>query len=164
MAFSGSGFGTLSRDFGSLAAGTAVSTSLDIQDFDVAGSFDLVDLGPVRISPGLGLDFMGVDMTVRGIGTERIDERYTLPFLFLQGEVGLGPLGAVVDLAASDLELGGHDMESLDVSGMLVYGATVFEAYVGYRSKSFEAFSDDPPRRAVDLDLRGWFLGVGASF
>ena len=89
-----------------------------------------------------------------------------LPYLFLQGEVDIGPLGAVVDLGWSDIELGGQDMSMLDASAMLTFEPAAFvELHAGYRLKSFEGTAGGgPDRRAVDLTTRGFFVGGGFSF
>jgi hypothetical protein len=161
------GRGVLGEAFGSLSGGTVVQSDLALTDADVALSFDLLDLGPVRLSPGLGFDVYDVDLEVAGAsGRERLAETYELPYVFLQGEVDLGPVGAVVDLGWSDLELGGQDMAMLDASAMLTFEPAAFvEFHAGYRFKSFEGSeSSGPDRRSVDLTTRGFFVGGGFSF
>lgn len=166
LAFHGTGDGALGQPFGGIGGGTPVASDLDVFDFDVAASWDVIDIGPVRISPGLGVDFFDVDMAVTGSGTTTgFSSTYELPFVFLQGEVELGPLGAVAELGWSDLEIGDDDMELVDLSLMLVYQpAALLEVYAGYRTKSFEALSTDGAARSVDLDLEGWFIGGGVRF
>ncbi|MDA1221649.1 MAG: hypothetical protein O3B85_06480 [Planctomycetota bacterium] len=161
------GRGVLGDGFGSLPAGTTVSSDLDLTDADLAVSLDLFDLGPVRISPGIGFDIYDVDLDVAGAGArERLSETWELPYLFLQGEVDIGPLGAVVDLGWSDIELGGQDMSMLDAAAMLTFEPAAFvEFHAGYRLKSFEGTAGGgPDRRAVDLTTRGFFVGGGFSF
>lgn len=162
------GRGVLGDAFGALVAGSTVQSDLSLTDADLAVSLDLLDLGPVRISPGLGFDVYDVDLDVTdGSGaTEVLSETYELPYLFLQAELDLGPVEAVADLGWSDLELGGQDMAMLDVSAMLSFTPAPFvEFHAGYRFKSFEGTtSSGADRRGVDLTTRGFFVGGGFSF
>ena len=166
MGFNGSGAGTLAAPFGSIGQGTTVSSQLDVFDVDLAASWDLVDVGPVRISPGLGYGIYDVSLGVTGGGaSEKIAEVYQVPYLFLQGEVEFGPAGAVVDLGWTDIKISDDDMQMVDLSAMLyVQPGAMLELYAGFRSKSFQAESSGGPRRVVDFDLQGWFLGGGVRF
>ena len=92
--FTGSGYrvqdqasGTLSAAFGSIPANTPVETDLDLQIYKVAVSLDLIDIGPVRVSPGLAADIVVSDTSITGSSVaEDLDGTIPIPMLFVQSE------------------------------------------------------------------------------
>lgn len=167
--YSESGSGTLNADFGDIVVGTTVNSSLDLLNIKGALTFDLLDFGVFRLSPGIGLDFFDVDMTVRApsVGqTEEISSLAPVPMLFAQGEVEVGPFAAIVDGGWISVDLDEGDGEYWDVEGLLrlTPGAGV-EIFGGYRWISIDVQGNDEGQEfAADLELQGWFVGGGLRF
>jgi hypothetical protein len=167
--FSESGSGRLTGSFGDIVAGTDVASSLDLLNLKTALTFDVLDTGVVRISPGIAIDLFTVDAQVTEALTstsERIDEVLPVPMLFAQGEVDLGVVSGTLDLGFLDVDLGDIGGTYFDLEAMIsVEPFEAVEFYAGYRYISLDADgTSDGQDMIADLLLRGWFIGGGVHF
>ena len=172
--FTGSGYrvkdqasGTLRADFGSIPANTAVRTDLDLQIYKVAATLDLIDIGPVRISPGLAADIVLSNTSIAGASVaEDLDGTIPVPMLFVQGEVDFSILEMVVDLGWLDGNYGNYSGNVLDAEAMLrVKPLAMLQVFVGYRATLLDISRDENgDSDRIDLDFRGWTAGVGVQF
>lgn len=167
--YSDSGSGTLNATFGDISVGTPVNTELDLLNIKGALAFDLLDFGAFRLSPGIGVDFFDVDMTVRApsVGqTEQLTSMAPVPMLFAQTEVDLGPIAAVVDGGWISLDLDEGEGDYWDIEGLLrLVPGGGFEVFGGYRWISIDVLGNDNGQEfAADLELQGWFVGGGFAF
>ncbi|MFO1054216.1 MAG: hypothetical protein U1F36_18515 [Planctomycetota bacterium] len=167
--YSQSGNGTLQASFGDLSAGIDVTSDVDLTNAKVAVTFDLLDLGVVRISPGLGADLFKVQARVTEISTgtfEDVDELLPVPMLFLQSEGRFGPLSAELDLGYLDVDLGDTGGTYFDLEALVAYDLTAqIELNAGYRYISMDANGkSDGQDLTADLTLQGWFIGGGIRF
>ena len=170
--YSQSGRGVLTGSFGDITAGTAVDSDIDLLNAKTALTFDVRDISPVRISPGIGVDLFDIDATVApldqnlGIEAETIDELIPVPMLFLQAEVDVDYVGAILDVGGFQANIDDFEGTFFDIEA-LVYVRPVdhLEITAGYRyiSLDFEGRPEDQDVDA-DLNLSGWFIGGGVSF
>ena len=161
--------GILAADYGDIPVGSSVNTDMDLTSLKAAVHFDLFNLGPIRISPGLGVNLLAVDIESRStIATinEQVDESVPIPMVFLQAEVDLGVIDAVVDLGYLDVDVGNVRGSMIDVEAIARWRPiSHFEAFVGYRLILLEADGDsDGQNFLFDLALNGWIIGVGIHF
>ena len=163
------GTGLLEASFGDLAAGTLVTSDLRLGAAKAAVTFDVIDVGGFRLSPGIGVDLLELDATVSSQSiaqSERVDEILPMPLVVLQGEVDFGPAAVVVEVGGMDVELGDLGGQVWDAEAMLSLRPTsIIELFAGYRWISVDAhgLSSDRDFR-TDFELQGWFAGGGFTF
>jgi len=167
--FSDSGQGRLQVDFGNISAGTDVSTDLDFINGKLALTFDILDLGPVRLSPGVGVDVFDLDMDVSettGGTSESISEILPVPMLFAQAELDLQVVGLIVDFGGSGFNTTEADGRFYDVEALVyVRPAAALELFAGYRWINFNVDGEsDGQQFDADLTFQGWLVGGGVSF
>jgi len=167
--FQSSGSGQLGAGFGGIPAGVAVNSDIDILNVKGAVTFDLLDLGIVRVSPGFAIDYTDMDFEVRQVGSvtrERLQVQVPAPLGYVQGEIDLGPVAANIDLGAMRVKLDQVDGTYIDFEAMLRYEPSDnFELIGGYRiiTVDGEGFVDGQAYD-VDVELAGWFIGGGFTF
>lgn len=169
--YSQTGRGTLDGDtqFGDLIGGTQVSTALSFTNVKAAAHFDLLNLGVVRLSPGVGVNFFDLDLEVGQTGTgsfERVDNEVFVPMLFAQAEADLGVVAATLDFGYMQASLDDARGRYMDLEALVrVNPLPLFEIFAGYRFIDLTAKGDADERRyEADLVLRGWLIGGGVSF
>lgn len=164
------GTGTLDGPFGDIPAGTVVETDLRIDNVKGTWTFDLLDVGPVRLSPGVGVDWVRLDTTVRSVtpvsAFEEIDVSAPIPIVVLDGAVDLGVVGIELQAGGMSLNAGDVDGTFLDLEGRVVVAPTEWaELFVGYRYISLEAAGDSEGQRYdADLAMDGITIGGGLRF
>jgi hypothetical protein len=161
------GEGTLSAQFGNIMASVPVESNVEIHNVKGALTFDLIDIGPVRLSPGAAITLIDYDQTVTGAGmTERFNQALPVPLLFLQGEVDLGIVSATVDAGALDVEVMDVDGTFVDVEALVkIHPWDHVEFFAGYRLISADVDGTiDDQRFSGLIDLQGLMIGGGVSF
>lgn len=163
------GNGRLQADFGGISAGADVASDIRLGTLKGAISIDLIDVGPVRISPGVGADLFALDATVTESltgQTERIDELLPVPMVFVQGEVDVGPVSVTLDVGGMDGSYDKFRGTFFDVEGLVLFSPVEnVEVFAGYRWIAMDSSgSTDGQDYAADLNLSGWFLGGGLRF
>ncbi len=162
--------GTLSVDFGDITVGSTVETDIEIMNFKGAATFDIVDVGVLRLSPGVGVDLFDIDMSINAtapvVSSERVEIFTPVPMLFLQTELDFGLVGATLDTGWMSLDLGDVKGTWIDIEGLAnfnVFGP--FELFAGYRYISIDTEGDaDGQAFEADVVLEGWILGGGISW
>jgi hypothetical protein len=164
-----SGVGTLSASFGDIPASTTVATDLQLYNLKAVAVLDILHLGPVRLSPGLGVDVFDLDLDMRSTTfglSESIDEVLPVPILCAQAAVDLGPFSALADL-------GGIYLSTGDVEGSFVdFELTArfqplpnLEVFAGYRLILIDADGNPEGQDfSADLTVQGVVFGGGISF
>ncbi len=174
-----SGRGTLNASFGDIPVNAQVQTDLQLTNLKGAIHFDLLNLGIVRISPGVGVDLMDLNMDVTavagpGLGTtESLDVIAPIPIAFVQGEVDLGPVSGTLDVGGIKVNLKDFtnsndtaDVTFWDVEALLRWSPIPkLEVFGGYRWIHLEGDGKASGQDfAANLDLRGFILGGGIYF
>jgi hypothetical protein len=167
--FKDEGSGVLQTNFGDLTAGVAVNSRFEFFNIKASYSFD-IELGPVRVSPGLAVDFFQMKLEVVDTSNtvkESFDEPLPLPLAFLGGGVDLG----IVDVDASVGYLKaprtqGIEGSALDAEGKLHFHPNrMFDVFAGYRLINLKAKGDFGSDRAdIDFDIKGWMVGASLHF
>ncbi len=158
--------GTIPVSFGGISASANVHTDFDLTAVKGAVHFDLINLGVVRIAPGVGVDLMDIKWTVKEsltTTTENLDVLAPIPMLFVQSEVNLGNLSATLDVGGVDIDVGDVKGTFFDLEGVVRYTPTsMIEVFAGYRWISLDAEGTDQAQRYLaDLSIQGWMVGVG---
>ncbi len=163
------GTGQLNAAFGNIPANTPVETDMDLQVYKLALTLDLIDIGPVRISPGLAADVILSDTTVTAVGfafQEALDGTIPVPMLFLQAEVDLKIVDLVLDVGWLDASYSSFSGEILDVEALVrVQPLGPLQIFVGYRAVSLDITGEqDGDSGRIDLEFKGWVAGLGLHF
>ena len=162
--------GTLSGSFGDIAAGLPVRAEVDLDLVRAFWAFDLIDLGPLRLSPGLGVDWLDLDTRVASLTPvsvyEELDVSAAMPLLVLDAAVELGPVTAEATVGAMDLDVGDFGGTFFDADArlgwQLAFGA---ELFAGYRHVRIDAVGVSGGQDYdADLTLAGWYVGGGFRF
>jgi hypothetical protein len=161
------GAGVLTESFGGLAAGTTVTSDLDLGIAKLTGAFG-IPIGPVTIAPGALLDVIAIDFRASATPSDReeVDEIVAVPMPFVRVHVPWGRWQASADLAWIDAALLGADGRFADLEGTIAYEvAPRIDLFGGYRFVSADAAgSSSTDAVGIDLDLRGWIAGLGIRF
>ncbi len=163
-----SGSGTIPVTFGDLSVNANVSSELEMQALKAAVHFDLINVGILRLSPGIGVDLFDIKWAVTDTSSlveEDIEVLAPIPMVFVQAEVDLGSLDFVLDVGAIDIDVGDAEGTFIDVEAVLRYSVMKnFEIFGGYRWISLDAEGkDDTQSFAADLTIQGWMLGGGIT-
>lgn len=169
--FSDSGTGTLNEDFGGIPASTGVESSLDFANAKLSATFDLgLDIGPVKISPGLAVDLCDVQFSARELTlgtTESFDELLFVPLLFLRTAVELDRFRGVVEvgyLQTPEVDGGKSTVLDLELLAELQLVGDL-SAFVGYRLIDLAGYGDSGGDSFdVDLQVSGWMIGGALRF
>ncbi|HHI81356.1 MAG TPA: hypothetical protein ENK02_15435 [Planctomycetes bacterium] len=158
------GSGVLNARFGDLTASTPVTTSLDLRNAKAALHFDLLNLGVVRVSPGIGIDVFDINLDVKSTAlTETVDVIAPVPMVFVQGEVDFGAVEAVVDVGALKADVGDASGTFFDVEALLRYSPTPkIHVFLGARLIRIDADGTaDGQAFDLNLTLKGFMGGIG---
>jgi len=167
FAFDEEGDGVLANDFGDITSGTAVRSKMDFLNIKAAYSYGLIDLEFVRVAPGIAVNTLLTDIEVSALNSfEQVESVVGVPMPFLQAEVGLGPVSAVFDVGAMDIDLNDADGTYWDLEGVLmVRPSDSVDIFAGYRYIDLDSDGTADARSFdADLALRGWIFGLGITF
>lgn len=165
-----SGTGTLTANFGNISAGTQVRSDVELWNLQGAALFELLNIGPVRLAPGIGVNYFTGDIDVSSLTgpsiTENVSVDAPIPLLFGEGEVKLGNLRGIVDVGWISGEYGDVDGTYLDLAGTVrMEIAAHLEVFAGYRWLEADIKGTvDGQAFQGDLVLQGWFLGGSLRF
>lgn len=169
--FHDDGTGTLQANFGNnplLTAGAPVRSEFDLISAKAAYAFE-IGFGPVSVSPGIALDYIDLDVSVRdliGIAEERVELNAPIPLAFLRGELDLDVVSAVVETGYMAVNVEDVDGSLFDVEAMVVgHPTSLLELFVGYRLLNLKVDGRiDNDDFDADIRLGGFFLGGGLRF
>lgn len=159
--------GILDQDYGNIPQGSPVSTSADIIQFKAAVYYDLIDEGPFRLSPGIGMEYMDLDFSATFGGlTDSLDVGIPMPMLFLRAEGDIGPITASMEVGGFSADLLGIDATLVDLDFKLrLNPIPLVEVFAGYRMLLLDAKGDDGGQDfETDFRLHGWMIGVEIPF
>jgi hypothetical protein len=158
------GSGTLTVQFGDIPASTSVNTEIEMMAAKASVIFDLLNVGVVRIGPGVGASFFDIDMSVAsGILTEEINVVAPVPMVFVQAEVDLGPLDAMVEVGGMYADIEDAAGTFLDIEATVRYQIMdAIHIFGGARYIQLKGEGDiEGQDFEVDLKMQGVMLGIG---
>lgn len=161
--------GTLQADFGNIPAGITVDTDLELNVLKGAVTFDVIDFGFLRVSPGIAVDYFDVDMTVTAVGigiAEDLDIDVPVPMPFVEVEGAVGPVALTVGGGGMQVDYSDVEGTYWDVEGLLRFSPVDhFELFAGYRWIDVDGGGTaDGQDYDTNLTLQGWFVGAGLVF
>jgi hypothetical protein len=164
------GRGAIAEGFGDIPGGTAVESSIDVQNLRAAWTFELLDLGPVTLAPGIGLDWFAIDTDVRSVTAisvrEQVRVEAPVPMVFLRAAVDFDVVR--VDVLAGGLAVDAADLDGtfVDLEGRLTLAPwDGVEFFVGYRRITVDATSVvDGEDFGTDVVLDGLNFGGALRF
>jgi len=161
--------GSLQNPYGNLPGGSSVKSDYDLANLKGAATLDLLNLGPVRIAPGVCLNMIEVTTRTGVVNNPALTEDRTnllpIPQLFLQTEVDLGYVDLVV-------EGGWIEATYADISGRLIDFEAILrlrpidhvEVFAGYRWLDLDADGiRDGQAFDTDITFGGFTFGLGFS-
>lgn len=157
----------LGSDFGGIPAGTLVDTEGTLTNARASVVLSGIDAGFMKIRPGVGVEWIDFDLDADSVaGTEKIEAFAPVPVVVLNGEVELGPVRLVADVAG--IYGNYQDLEGtlIDGEATLRFGvAGPVEIFAGYRylQADLEGSTEGIPFD-VSLRLHGPLAGVGVRF
>jgi hypothetical protein len=164
------GRGAIAEGFGDIPGGTAVESSLDVANLRAAWTWDLIDLGPVTLAPGVGLDWFAIDTDVRSITAISVREQVRVdapvPMLFVRAAVDLDLVRADVLAGGLAVDVADLDGTFIDLEGRLTIAPwDGVEFFVGYRRITVDATSVvDGEDFGTDVVLGGLNVGGALRF
>lgn len=163
------GQSTLASDFGDIPAGTSVNSSLEFWNVKGAYSYDIIPVDVLRIAPGVEVAYSAYDFDVvarTSTAFESLQVDGLVPMVFLQGEVDLGVVAGVVDLAWIDADLEDTDGTWWDIEAMVrVVPIERLELIAGYRFMQLDLEGNADGRDFdTDMQVSGLFFGGGVRF
>lgn len=168
LQFEEQGSGQLAFDFGTLTGTTPVESDLELFNAKAAYAFQ-IPVGPVSISPGIAIDYLDLDVSVRDASfgtTEQFDLQAPVPLAFLRGEAELGPVRGLLEIGYIEADIDDVDGSLLDAEAMVLFQPTsLLELFVGYRHLQLQLDGLlDGDRIDADLTLSGFMIGGGLRF
>ncbi len=165
-----SGDSVLETTFGDITAGSTVDTDLDLINLKATIAYDVIDLGYLRISPGISIDYFDVDMKMTATSPVLVSEEieYDLPVPMAYVSATLMYEDWTLDAEASGIYVSLSDAEGLfwDISAKLRYQPLpLVEMFVGYRFLLINASGDISGQDFdTDLHLNGLVFGTSVVF
>jgi hypothetical protein len=161
------GNGVLEQPFGGLAAGTPVTSDLDLGVAKLTGAFAFA-AGPLTIAPGVLFDVFAIDFRASSSPSDReeVDEIVGVPMPYVRVHAPLGPFVANAELAWIDADLIGVDSRFADLEASLALRASSrIDVLAGYRLLDADGEgSSSTDAVGIDLTLQGWFVGATVRF
>lgn len=169
--FEDEGRGRLEAQFGdnpALQAGAPVQSAFEMNNAKASYTFD-IGLGPVSISPGIGVDYFDLLINVQdafGIATEQVDLTGPLPLLLLRAEVDLSIVSAFVEAGYVAADVDDVDGELFDIEAQLAFRPTpLIDLFVGYRHVQLAVDGQiDGDQFDTDITISGLMVGGGVRF
>jgi hypothetical protein len=164
------GRGAIAEGFGDIPGGTAVESTLDVQNVRAAWTWELFDLGPLTLAPGIGLDWFAIDTDVRSLTAisvrEQVRVEAPVPMVFVRAAVDFDVVRA--DVLAGGLAVDAADLDGtfVDLEGRLTIAPwDGVEFFVGYRRITVDATSVvDGEDFGTDVVLDGLNFGGALRF
>ncbi len=166
--FESSGSGVLAGDFGGIAAGSAVSTSMTFFNTSTGYSYALLEDQNFRLGLGGQLAFNVLNVAARsGAGREEVETDVLVPEPFIDGEIYLGErvtIGANAGLMAVGLRDGDGRYWDVDAWGRVRLSDEI-ELVAGYRYLLMDVHGTASSRDYdADIEVQGWWIGGGIRF
>jgi hypothetical protein len=167
--YDSSGSGVLNADFGSISQGVPVNADIEILNIRSSLTFDLINVGPVRVAPGFAVDYIDLEYRIEPIGfsgLERLRVQIPAPLGYVQAEVDFDWIAATIDFGAMRVNLEEVDGNYVDFEGMLrLSPMEKLEIFGGYRVIQVDGTGEvDGQGYNSDIELAGWFVGGGVTF
>lgn len=167
--FRESGDGQLDASFGGLPAATPVHSELELGCAKLSATFD-IDLGPVKLSPGLAIDVFDLYFRAeeQSLGNaEEIDEIVGVPMVMVRAEAGIGIVDVVAEVGYLELpSIDGNEGRFLDAELKAECSVLpLLHLFAGYRYLAIDATGDTGTDSfGIDLQVSGFAVGGGLRF
>lgn len=167
--FEQDGGGTISSTWGPIAAGSQVRTSFEFHNTKLSLTYD-IDLGLVKVSPGIGLDVIDFNLTATEttFGNQgQIDELLPLPMALVRAEGGIGIVDFVGEVGILSIpEIDGAEVDLLDIEALVeVSMLPTLHLFAGYRLLDIDGKGETSDTSfAIDGLIDGWVIGGGFRF
>lgn len=163
--------GVLQNDYGDLLQGSSVSTSADMNVIRAAVDFELIHnssrAGSFVVAPGVGLEFIGYDLSATAGSRESIDDYVLAPMIYLRTEAKVSAFTGTLILGGGlSSDLVGAQSTLFDIDAMIRWSPIpLFQIFGGYRGLLFDAEGESGSKPySADLTLQGWLLGLELPF
>lgn len=162
------GSGTLSADFGGIAAGTTVNSDLDLGLHRAILTFDIAPTDLLELGLGFGLSYVDLQAAVKsGVLTESIDEQLPVPVLALRagGRVWRVDLQGLLSGMSGQIDGDDANYVELDLNAKLALFGEYEDFHcalvLGWRSFDLELdYDDGGDRIEADLTFQGPYVGL----
>jgi len=167
--FDEQGSGVLQGNFGdTFSAGLPINSDFELTNIKASWAFQ-IPMGPVSISPGIGVDYFDINLEVRdqfGFGVETLELQAPVPIAFLRGEVDIGFVSLLAEGGYMKVDVEDVELTLLDIEAMLmVKPSSWLDLFVGYRMIEFEGDGEiDDDTFQGDFELGGFMVGGGLRF
>ncbi len=168
--YSDSGDSILNANFGDIIAGSTVTTDVDMWNLKGTIAYEVLDLGFLRVSPGVSLDYFDVDLDMVATSPiaafEKIDFRAPVPMPYVNAQLEYGSFTLDAELSGMSANLPDADGLYWDLSTKLRYKPLpLVEVFLGYRYLQIDADgTTDGQDFDADIHLNGLFFGGRISF
>lgn len=170
FSYSDSGDSTLDASFGDIAAGSTVSTDIDLLNIKGTVSYDLLNLGFLRVSPGVGVDYF--DMNLKMVATapvaanEKLDFQVPVPMAYVSTELKYEMFSLDTDIGGMSVDLPDAKGTFWDVTTKVKYHPLpLVDVFVGYRYLMINADGTmDGQDFNANLHMNGLFFGGRVAF
>ncbi len=161
------GNGTLGGDYGGLAAGSLVSTTLDFYAVGLSYAYQLVREEHFRFAGGAKVGFYSLDVTARSaVGQEEVVTEVFVPMPYIEAEAFFGPVTLGANAAIMAADLGDADGRYWDLEGYASWRiGDDFDVKAGYRYLLLDGAGRASSRDFdADVDVQGVFVSAGVRF
>ncbi|HEX5050887.1 MAG TPA: hypothetical protein VFZ65_03865 [Planctomycetota bacterium] len=161
------GSGTLVGDFGDIAAGSVVKTSMEYFNVTAAWGYEVLRNKSYRVAVGAQLGFYLLDIAaVSAAGRESVDTTVLVPMPFAEAEWLWKDFAIGANGGFMSADLGDAAGIYWDLEGYVRWqAAEQFDVLVGYRNIRMDAYGSASSRDFdADLDIQGIFISGGVRF
>ena len=157
-------------DIGGLGPGAVVTSELEFNNLKASWTWDLVEVGVFRFSPGFAINIFDIDTRVSSVtpvsAFEEVSVFAPVPMIYLQSEVDLQYVIANLDVGGMHIDLRDAKGTYWDIDAMLrVRPFEQFEIFGGYRYLEMDADGRTEGQDfSADIKLSGWFCGGMFNF
>ncbi len=159
--------GQLLGDFGNIAAGSQVTTSVEFYAIAANWGLEVLRGDNFRVAVGAQAGYYSLDVAARSnTGREEIVTDVVVPMPFVEVEGLFGPLTIGANAGIMGADLGDGSGRYWDMEGYLRLQATKnFDLMAGYRYVLLDAYGTATTRDFdADIDVQGLFLTAGIKF
>ncbi len=163
------GSGTLAGDFGSIAAGTSVNTTMDFLSAGAAYTYEVWGSEHFHLGLGgqLGYSLLNVDTRAQvGVARDEVETDVLVPMPFAEFEANIGDVSLAASAGVMAADLGDANGRYVDIEALARWQMTdSLQVMGGYRYLVLDAFGAASGRDFdADVDFHGFFVAGGISF
>ena len=161
------GSGTLAQNYGNIAAGTQVRTSMDFFGIASNYSYEVLRKDHYRIGLGAQLGFYSLDVAARSTGgREEVTSEVFVPMPYFEVEGIWKDLTYGLNMGVMSADLGDASGRYWDIEGYANWAVNEsYDIKFGYRYLLLDGYGRASSRDFdADVDVQGLFLSAGVRF